>query len=53
MREFLDATSKESKEKGITEEELLKELEKVREELWTFLEYFAIYTPSEFLLQWQ
>lgn len=34
LREFLNATAEESKVKGITEEELLSELEKVREELW-------------------
>jgi antitoxin PrlF len=29
-----DAISKEAKEKGITEEDLLKDLEQVREEMW-------------------
>lgn len=34
LRELQDALSKEAQEKGITEQELLKELEAVREEMW-------------------
>ena len=34
LRELQDALSKEAQEKGITEEDLLKELEVVREEMW-------------------
>ncbi|MHB1653242.1 MAG: AbrB/MazE/SpoVT family DNA-binding domain-containing protein [Desulfitobacteriaceae bacterium] len=34
LRELQDAISKEAVEKGITEEDLLNELEKVREEMW-------------------
>ncbi len=34
LHELQDALSKEAREKGITEEDLLKELEVVREEMW-------------------
>ena len=34
LHELQDALSKEAQEKGITEEDLLKELEVVREEMW-------------------
>lgn len=34
LRQFLDSMSKEAQEKGITEEMLLDDLEKVREEMW-------------------
>ena len=34
LREFLDSMSKEAQAKGITEEELLNDLEQVREEMW-------------------
>ncbi|GAX92044.1 AbrB/MazE/SpoVT family DNA-binding domain-containing protein [Effusibacillus lacus] len=34
LRNLQDALSKEAKEKGITEEDLLEELKKVREEMW-------------------
>lgn len=34
LRELQDALSKEAKEKGITEEDLLRELENVRREMW-------------------
>ena len=34
LREFLDSISREAQEKGITEEELLKDLEQVRGEMW-------------------
>jgi AbrB family looped-hinge helix DNA binding protein len=34
LRELQDAISKEAQEKGITEQDLLDELEKVREEMW-------------------
>ncbi|BBB92653.1 MAG TPA: AbrB/MazE/SpoVT family DNA-binding domain-containing protein [Methylomusa anaerophila] len=34
LREFLDSMSKEVQAKGITEKELLDDLEQVREEMW-------------------
>ena len=34
LREFLDSMRTEAQAKGITEEEMLKELEQVREEMW-------------------
>jgi looped-hinge helix DNA binding domain, AbrB family len=34
LRDFLDSMSKEAQAKGITEEELLNDLEQVREEMW-------------------
>lgn len=34
LREFLDSMSAEAQAKGITEEELLNDLEQVREEMW-------------------
>jgi hypothetical protein len=34
LREFLDTMSTEALAKGITEEELLNDLEQVREEMW-------------------
>jgi len=34
LRDFLDSMSAEAQAKGITEEELLKDLEQVREEMW-------------------
>lgn len=34
LREFFDSISKEAQAKGITEEELLSDLEQVREEMW-------------------
>jgi AbrB family looped-hinge helix DNA binding protein len=34
LRELQDVLSKEAQEKGITEEEVLRELETVREEMW-------------------
>ncbi len=34
LRDLQDTLSKEAEEKGITEEDLLDELEKVREEMW-------------------
>jgi antitoxin PrlF len=34
LREFLDSMSKESLAKEVTEEELLSDLEQVREEMW-------------------
>ncbi|UOF92624.1 AbrB/MazE/SpoVT family DNA-binding domain-containing protein [Fodinisporobacter ferrooxydans] len=34
LREFLDSMAKEASAKGVTEEELLNDLEQVREEMW-------------------
>ncbi|WP_236006261.1 AbrB/MazE/SpoVT family DNA-binding domain-containing protein [Paradesulfitobacterium ferrireducens] len=34
LRDFFDSISKEAQDRGITEEELLNDLEQVREELW-------------------
>ncbi|SPF41516.1 Looped-hinge helix DNA binding domain, AbrB family [Candidatus Desulfosporosinus infrequens] len=34
LKKFLDSMSAEAQAKGITEEEMLKELEQVREEMW-------------------
>ena len=34
LREFLDSMSAEAKAKGITEQDMLSELEAVREEMW-------------------
>ena len=34
LREFLDSMSTEAQSRGITEEELLNDLEQVREEMW-------------------
>jgi AbrB family looped-hinge helix DNA binding protein len=34
LRDFLDSMSAEAQAKGITEEELLNDLEQVREEMW-------------------
>lgn len=34
FEDFADSISEEAKEKGITEEEVLEELEKVRQEMW-------------------
>ena len=34
LKEFLSIMSKEAESKGVTEEELLKDLEDVREEMW-------------------
>lgn len=41
LRQFLDSMSKEAQEKGITEEMLLDDLEKVREEMWNERKYFG------------
>lgn len=35
LREFLDSMSTEAQAKGITEEELLNDLEQIREEMWS------------------
>lgn len=34
LRDFFDSMSKDVQDRGITEEELLNDLEKVREEMW-------------------
>lgn len=34
LRQLTDAISKDAEEKGITEEDLLQDLERVREEMW-------------------
>jgi len=34
LREFFESIGKEAEAKGITEEDLLNDLEKVREEMW-------------------
>lgn len=34
LKEFLNTMSKEAESKGVTEEDLLKDLENVREEMW-------------------
>lgn len=34
LKEFLNTMNKEAESKGVTEEELLKDLEDVREEMW-------------------